>query len=199
MSGSKRAMISRALSTNASPSRSRRGRVVSARLCRRGWPKPCRKRRVVPAPDVAEDCGLKFRHDVQGDDLPARRLEEAPGVSAFLKSKITATATTKKTRAFIGPDFFCLGFLTQEKQKALFHLSLEPVMRAAAKLFKARWYKHACIQKSEHTSSRRGLVHLSQIDTPLQSASRLFGLGRLLFTEKSETLQANIVRVEAVT
>ena len=34
-----------------------------------------RKRRVVPAPDVAEDCGLKFRHDVQGDDLPARRLE----------------------------------------------------------------------------------------------------------------------------
>ena len=32
MSGSKCAMISRALSTSASPSRSRRGRVVSARL-----------------------------------------------------------------------------------------------------------------------------------------------------------------------
>ena len=31
---------------------------------------------------------------------------KAPGVAAFLKSKITATATTKKTRAFIGPDFF---------------------------------------------------------------------------------------------
>ena len=31
---------------------------------------------------------------------------KAPGVSAFLKSKITATATTKKTRVFIGPDFF---------------------------------------------------------------------------------------------
>ena len=64
-----------------------------------------RKRRVV-----------KFRHDVQGDDLPARRLEgpahrlgaaeKLQGVSAFLKSKITATATTKKTRVFIGPDFF---------------------------------------------------------------------------------------------
>ena len=27
-----------------------------------------RKRRVVPAPDVAQDCGLKFRHDVQGDE-----------------------------------------------------------------------------------------------------------------------------------
>ena len=36
---------------------------------------PRRKRSVVPAPDVAQDCGLKFRHDVQGDDLPARRLE----------------------------------------------------------------------------------------------------------------------------
>ena len=36
---------------------------------------PRRKRSVVPAPDVAEDGGLKFRHDVQGDDLPARRLE----------------------------------------------------------------------------------------------------------------------------
>ena len=36
---------------------------------------PRRKRRVVPAPDVAEDGGLKFRHDVQGGDLPARRLE----------------------------------------------------------------------------------------------------------------------------
>ena len=31
---------------------------------------------------------------------------KAPGVSAFLKSKITATATTKKIRTFIGPDFF---------------------------------------------------------------------------------------------
>ena len=37
-----------------------------------------RKRSVVPAPDVAQDCGLKFRHDVQGDDLPARRLEGRP-------------------------------------------------------------------------------------------------------------------------
>ena len=67
--GSKCAMISRALSTSASPSKSRRGRVVSARL------EVPRKRSVVPAPDVAEDCRLKFRHDVQGDDLPARRLE----------------------------------------------------------------------------------------------------------------------------
>ena len=34
-----------------------------------------RKRRVVPAPDVAQNGGFKFRHDVQGDNLPARRLE----------------------------------------------------------------------------------------------------------------------------
>ena len=77
--GSKCAMISRALSTSASPSRSRRGRVVSARLysVQTGLAQVevPRKRRVVPAPDVAEDCQLKFRHDVQGDDLPARRLE----------------------------------------------------------------------------------------------------------------------------
>ena len=50
--------------------------ALSARSCI-----PCRpvevprKRSVVPAPDVAQDGGLKFRHDVQGDDLPARRLE----------------------------------------------------------------------------------------------------------------------------
>ena len=44
------------------------------------------------------------------------------------------------------------------KDMALFHLSLEPVMQAAAKLFKARWYKHACVQKSG-----RGLVQLLQI------------------------------------
>ena len=36
---------------------------------------PRRKQRVVPAPDVAQDRGLKFRHDVQGDDLPPSRLE----------------------------------------------------------------------------------------------------------------------------
>ena len=36
-----------------------------------------RKRSVVPAPDVAQDGGLKFRHDVQGDDLPAHRLGAA--------------------------------------------------------------------------------------------------------------------------
>ena len=36
---------------------------------------PRRKLRVVPAPDVAQDRGLKFRHDVQGDDLPPCRLE----------------------------------------------------------------------------------------------------------------------------
>ena len=60
--GSKRAMISRALSTSASPSRSRRGRVVSAAVFRADRA-------------GAQDGGLKFRHDVQGDDLPARRLE----------------------------------------------------------------------------------------------------------------------------
>ena len=36
---------------------------------------PRRKQRVVPAPDVAQDRGLKFRHDVQGNDLPPCRLE----------------------------------------------------------------------------------------------------------------------------
>ena len=36
---------------------------------------PRRKQRVVPAPDVAQDRGLKFQHDVQGDDLPPNRLE----------------------------------------------------------------------------------------------------------------------------
>ena len=46
---------------------------------------PRRKQRVVPAPDVAQDRGLKFRHDVQGE----RRLGQstscrktAPAVSA---------------------------------------------------------------------------------------------------------------------
>ena len=37
--------------------------------CRPGWPKPCkvpwRKRSVVPAPDVAQNRGLKFQHDVR--------------------------------------------------------------------------------------------------------------------------------------
>ena len=72
-----------------------------------------RKRSVAPAPDVAQDGGLKFRHDVQGDDLPARREGPAHRLGAaeklqesrHLKSKITATATMK-TRTFIGPDFF---------------------------------------------------------------------------------------------
>ena len=36
---------------------------------------PRRKQRVVPAPDVAQDRGLKFRYDVQGNDLPPCRLE----------------------------------------------------------------------------------------------------------------------------
>ena len=31
---------------------------------------PRRKQRKVPAPDVAQDRGLQFRHDVQGDDFP---------------------------------------------------------------------------------------------------------------------------------
>ena len=78
--GSKCAMISRAEHQRVAlqePPRARRQRAAVVP----------RKRRVVPAPDVAQDGGLKFRHDVQGDD-------------------ITATATTKKTRTFIGPDFF---------------------------------------------------------------------------------------------
>ena len=49
---------------------------------------------------LAQDGGLKFRHNVQGDDLPARRHRlGAEKLQAFLKSKTTATATTKKTRA----------------------------------------------------------------------------------------------------
>ena len=71
--GSKCAMISRALSTSASPGAA--AGTSSARGCiprRPGWAKPCRS---APAPDVAQDGGLKFRHNVQGDDLPARRLE----------------------------------------------------------------------------------------------------------------------------
>ena len=36
---------------------------------------PRRKQRVAPAPDVAQYRGLKFRDDVQGDDLPPCRLE----------------------------------------------------------------------------------------------------------------------------
>ena len=60
------------------PPRARRQRAAVFRADRAGPDHvevPRRKRRVVPAPDVAEDGGLKFRHDVQGDDLPARRLE----------------------------------------------------------------------------------------------------------------------------
>ena len=65
------------------------------------------RKRLVPAPDVAQDGGLKLP-----PSPPPRRpcpptwcRRKAPGVSAFLKSKITATATMK-TRTFIGPDFF---------------------------------------------------------------------------------------------
>ena len=106
--GPKCAMISRALSTSASPSRSR-GRVVSARLDRAGpnhVEVPRRKRRAVPAPDVAQDGGLKFRHDVQEDDLPARRLEgrpptwcrrKAPGALAFLKSNRSIGVLRKRS------------------------------------------------------------------------------------------------------
>ena len=70
-------MISRALSTLQEPSRARRQRAAVFRADGAGpnHVEVPRKRRVVPAPDVAEDCRLKFRHDVQGDDLPARRLE----------------------------------------------------------------------------------------------------------------------------
>ena len=59
------------------PSRARRQRAAVFRADGAGpnHVEVPRKRSVVPAPDVAEDCGLKFRHDVQGDDLPARRLE----------------------------------------------------------------------------------------------------------------------------
>ena len=96
-------MISRALSSSASPSRSRADGAGPNHV------EAPRKRRVVPAPDVAQDCGLKFRHDVQGDDLPARRLEgpahrrKAPGVSAFLKSKITATALARSSDRIFSP------------------------------------------------------------------------------------------------
>ena len=80
MSGSKRAMISSALSTSASPSSIRRGRFVRARLysVQTGLAQIMSKSARVPAPDVAQDRGLKFRHDVQGDDFPARRLEARP-------------------------------------------------------------------------------------------------------------------------
>ena len=59
------------------PPRARRQRAAVFRADRAGpdHVEVPRERRVVPAPDVAEDGGLKFRHDVQGDDLPARRLE----------------------------------------------------------------------------------------------------------------------------
>ena len=70
-------MISRALSTIQEPPRARRQRAAVFRANRAGpdHVEVPRKRSVVPAPDVAQDCGLKFRHDVQGDNLPARRLE----------------------------------------------------------------------------------------------------------------------------
>ena len=59
------------------PPRARRQRAAVFRADRAGpnHVEAPRKRRVVPAPDVAQDGGFKFRHDVQGDDLPARRLE----------------------------------------------------------------------------------------------------------------------------
>ena len=116
ISGSKCAMISRSLSTSASPSRRWRGRVVSARLysvqtelaqtmskcpgnassgCRRGLSAQISTRcpgRRPPSPPPRRPCP------------PTWCRRKAPGVSAFLKSKITATAM--KTRTFIGPDFF---------------------------------------------------------------------------------------------
>ena len=118
--GSKCAMISRALSTSASPSRSRRGRVVSARLYSvQTGPKPCRS---APETSCSPSSGCRTGLWAQiSTRCPGRRppsppprrpcpptwcRRKAPGVSAFLKSKITATATTKKTRVFIGPDFF---------------------------------------------------------------------------------------------
>ena len=96
MSGSKCAMISRALSTSASPFRSRCGRVVSARLYSVQTAGPDHvevPRKRPPSPPPRRPCP------------PTWCRRKAPGVSAFLKSKITATATMK-TRTFIGPDFF---------------------------------------------------------------------------------------------
>ena len=70
------------------PPRARRQRAAVFRADRAGpdHVEVPRKRSVVPAPDVAEDGGLKFRHDVQGDDLPAQEMVHTAkvGVEVFL-------------------------------------------------------------------------------------------------------------------
>ena len=53
------------------PPRARRQRAAVFRADRAGpnHVEVPRKRSVVPAPDVAQDGGLKFRHDVQGEQF----------------------------------------------------------------------------------------------------------------------------------
>ena len=75
-------------------------------------------------------------------DLGRRK---APGVSAFLKSKITATATTKKTRAFIGPDFFP----TDKKKEPKLALGLDVQTNAKGGKFMSIERQGALVRKAD--------------------------------------------------
>ena len=56
-----------------------RARPQRAAVFRAGWPKPCQSAPAETSCSPSSRCragsGLKFRHNVQGDDFPARRFE----------------------------------------------------------------------------------------------------------------------------
>ena len=121
MRGSKCAMILRALSTSTfvAGASSAHGCIP----CRPGCPKPCRSAPTETSCSPSSGCrkGSWAQISTRSSEttsqpaaskaLPTDLVPQkssrrkALGVSAFLKSKITASATMK-TRAFIGPDFF---------------------------------------------------------------------------------------------
>ena len=104
----------------------------------------CSKQRVVPAPDVAQDRGLKFRHDVQGDDLPPNRLEGSVEQLAAASERVVEPrghrsacgATFSRVCAVVSSDataFFCS---VKKKIRMATHVlerceQLRPVLKAA--------------------------------------------------------------------
>ena len=124
-------MIS-SLSTSASPSESSRAHRQSSAALRadRAGPDhvkvPRRKQRVAPAPDVAQDRGLKFRHDVRErpPTLPPRRLYQstlcrktAPAVSACLTITTSTQSTHRQGRGSSSFAYSDLSFFNRGQKR----------------------------------------------------------------------------------
>ena len=136
-------MISRALSTSASPSSSRRGRIVRARLysVQTGWPKPCQSAPAETARSPSSGCRTGSWAQIsircpgkRPPTLPPRRLcqstlcrKTAPAVSACLT---ITTSTTKHAQArarvkqfrMLGPIFFYRGQKRMTSQASMWKL-----------------------------------------------------------------------------